>query len=117
MIERRTQRSDAPDVALTLLLESVARSRAIPALALVSESGRLLAGAGADLHALTAVASVAHGAAAGEDGIAWEAATGGEDLYARTVDVRGQRYLLASVGAPIRRARDAEASIRRILSA
>ena len=112
MLERRQNRSASRATALTLFLEQVGRESHLGAVALVSESGDLVARAG-DFRGRLA-ASVP-GAYAGDEPSSWETSTGGRDLYARRVDVQGTRFYLASVGSAVRHARRAEDGIRRIL--
>ncbi len=115
MLERRQNRSDSRPAALTLLLESLVRESDAGSAALVTGDGVLVAGAGAR-DSLGALAAAIPSAFAGDASSPWEAATGGRDLYARAVDVDGNRFYLASVGAPVRHARNAEDGIRRIYS-
>ena len=120
MLERRTRRSSLPREAVSLLLEAAATRSGAQATALADHHGLLVGGAGhaCDLEQLAALGT--HRARLGPDPSPsdefLETFTCGEDLYASPIGLGRDVYYLISLGARVRRHRDIEAGLLRILA-
>ncbi|MGD0679787.1 MAG: hypothetical protein ABSC94_30750 [Polyangiaceae bacterium] len=115
MNDRRIKRSVHRDEALQLLVESVADRSEVRALVLVEENGRVVAGIGRtnDLDGLALTArEVARGKASAER---VDAATGGEDVTARSVATRDGMFYFAAMGDRVKGVGDATRALQRIL--
>lgn len=118
--ERRKNRSEVPHEALALYLAAVAAKNSLKALALANEDGFLVAGIGGgyNLDWLAALAPIC--AAGGSMNAALETlvenVTGGEDLYASTVQIGSDTLYLTSVGARLSRQKEAAETLGRILA-
>jgi hypothetical protein len=116
MIERRTKRSRERDEALQFLVEAVADRSDVPALVLVDDAGRIVAGMGIpkDLIGLVRTArDVAWGHATAAD---VDAATGGRDVTTRSVATRDGMLYFAALGDRVTAVGDAVRAVQRILS-
>lgn len=118
--ERRKNRSEVPQEAISLFLEAIAARNSLKALALANEDGFLVAGAGRGcnlewLAALGPVCASPEGARAAITSLI-EDVTGGEDLFASAVTIAGQTLYLTSVGARVPRQKEAAETLQRILA-
>jgi hypothetical protein len=112
MIDRRVRRSSEPREALSIYLAAIARTQRLSALAVADGRGALVAGAGRDVHALAAATRDAcHGVERPE----LDRLMDGEDMYARSFYVDGERLHVGTLGAPVRPFRETARSIARIL--
>ena len=103
--ERRKNRSEVPQEAMSLFLEAIAARNSLKALTLANEDGFLVAGAGSGCNlARAAITSLV------------EDVTGGEDLFASAMTVAGQTLYLTSVGARVPRQKEAAETLQRILT-
>jgi hypothetical protein len=124
MQERRTKRSESPEEALRLFLQSVAARRGLAALALTNDEGLLIAGTAApaddldDLAWIGAVGCVCAvpGRRGPSLGSLVERVTGGRHLVAAEMVLRGERLYLTAVGGPLPAGREVTAGIERILA-
>jgi hypothetical protein len=93
MSERRTRRSEKTGQALNLFLESLRLKRGVPALALTTDDGLLVAAAGTgDLEWMGAI-----GAARRRRQVEWE----NRDLHVQKVEVNDLTLWLTSEGQPV----------------
>ena len=119
-MERRNNRSDLPHEAAAIYLQTVASTHGLPALAVANEDGLLVAGAGGSYHLpwLAALGSVCASRTARYPSLDTliHDVTGGKNLYATAFDVRGEKFYLTSIGAPVPAKDDAVAAIGRILA-
>jgi hypothetical protein len=116
MIERRTKRSAERDEALQFLVEAVADRSDVPALVLVDDAGRIVAGMGMpkDVVGLARTArEVAWGYATAVD---IDTATGGRDVTTRSVATRDGTLYFAALGDRVASVGDAVRAVQRILS-
>jgi hypothetical protein len=116
MIERRTKRSEERDEALQFLVEAVADRSDVPALVLLDDGGRIVAGMGmpGDLVGLVRTArDIAWGKASSAD---IDAATGGRDVTTRAVATRDGMLYFAALGDRVSAVGDAVRAVQRILS-
>lgn len=105
-MERRQHRSPYREEAVGLLLDTLRRREKLEAVALSTEDGLLIAGAGAvDLERMGALAPTSRGPT-----MAW----GERTVHVERFDMRGYWLYLASTGGQIGRATLAD--LRRILS-
>ncbi len=116
MQERRVRRNELPAAAAQLLIEALAARSLARAVALVDDTGHVLAGTGApaDLANLSRLAGPPERGEACAD---FDAITRDADLYMREVTVPGATLYLAALGTRMRRFHDAAAGVARILSA
>lgn len=118
--ERRTKRSDDPHEAAALFLAAATRrNRALLAVALADEDGRLVAGAGrGDLRGLAALGSAYAGCVTdnGFPETSLEEVTLGDDLYTSAITMYGETLYLASIGARFPRQKEAAETLCRILA-
>jgi hypothetical protein len=125
MHERRTNRSQSPYDAARLFLQSVMARRGLAALALTNDDGLLIAGAaapGTDLDDLAWIGAVGcvcalPGRRGPSLGSLVERITGGRQLTAAELVLRGERLYLTAVGGPLPPGREVVAGIERILAA
>jgi len=116
MMDRRSKRSAERVEALQYLVEAVADRSDVPALVLVDDSGRIVAGMGmpGDVVGLARAArDVAWGHATTAD---VDAATGGRDVTTRTVATREGMLYFAAIGDRVTAVGDAVRAVQRILS-
>ena len=114
--ERRQRRaSSAPD-ALRIYLETVAEARKLSAVVLCDDTGWVVGAARREVD-LPRLALLGRWCAEGFDASAEELdTTGGEDLYAHTLQIGSRRLFLTSLGARVPRVRDIAETAARILS-
>ncbi len=125
MHDRRTQRSEVPQEAVRLFLQSVAERHGLDALTLANEDGLLLAGAASsgrealDLDWIGAVGCLCavRGRRGPGLGTLVERVTGGAQLTAAEMVLRGERLYLTAVGGRIPAGSEVGAGIERILAA
>jgi hypothetical protein len=123
MHDRRRNRSETPEEAVRLFLHSVMARRGLAALALTNDDGLLIAGTsapGTDLDDLAWVGAVGCVCAVGGRrgpslGSLVERLTGGRQLAAAEMVLRGERLYLTAVGGPLPTGREVAAGIERIL--
>lgn len=117
--ERRKSRSESPLEAASLYLRAAVQGRQIHAVAIADEEGALVAAAGQgyDLQGLASLGSIYGG-----DGITHrfpeatvEDVAHGDDLYATALEVCGETFYVASIGARLPREGEAQAALQRIL--
>jgi hypothetical protein len=116
MMDRRSKRSAERTEALQFLVEAVADRSDVPALILVDDSGRIVAGMGMpkDVIGLARTArDVAWGHATAAD---VDAATGGRDVTTRSVATREGMLYFAAMGDRVSAVGDAVRAVQRILS-
>lgn len=120
--ERRQRRADSPAEALRLYLDAVAeRARGagqrLSALVVCDETGWLVGSLAQDHELdLPRVAAVGRWCAAGLGPLGDELeASGGEDLFAHPLPLRGRALTLTSVGARVKSVRAVAADVARIL--
>ncbi|MGO9839252.1 MAG: hypothetical protein ACLP1X_34150 [Polyangiaceae bacterium] len=116
MIERRAKRSAERDEALQFLVEAVADRSDVPALVLLDDGGRLVAGMGMpkDVVGLLRTArDIAWGQATAAD---VDEATGGRDVTTRSVATREGMLYFAALGDRVTAVGDAVRAVQRILS-
>jgi hypothetical protein len=116
MNERRRKRSEVRVEALQYLVETVADRSMVPALVLVDDAGRIVAGMGTpkDVAGLaTAARDVAWGRASASD---VDAATGRRDVTARALATREGMLYFAAVGDRMNAVGDAIRAVQRILA-
>jgi hypothetical protein len=116
MNERRTKRSGEREEALQFLVEAVADRSDVPALVLLDDAGRIVAGMGMpnDVLGLVRTArNVAWGHATAAD---IDAATGGRDVTTRSVATRQGTLYFAALGDRVTAVGDAVRAVQRILS-
>ncbi len=107
MVERRHRRSDRPEKAVQLYLEAVSAREGVPALALATAEGRLVAGTGAlDVEWMGTL-----GALSKRTRLDWD----GRRLFVQRLAVNDVPLYLTSADRPVRT--DAPATIQRILAA
>jgi hypothetical protein len=117
MTERRSKRSSERVEALQFLVEAVADRSNAPALVLVDDSGRIVAGMGMP----TEVAGLARAAR----DVAWgrsspqklESVTGGGDVTARSIATRDGMLYVAVLGDRMTAVGDAVRAVQRIVTA
>jgi hypothetical protein len=114
IMERRIKRSQQPEEAIQLLLESLADRSEARAVALVNTKKRVLAAAGkpwdiADLR------EVAEPVARGEDCRAIEKLDNATDVFSRPVTVGASTVYLAAMGTRMRRFGEAAIAVARIV--
>jgi hypothetical protein len=117
MYDRRFKRSNDRTEALQFLVESVADRSGVPALVLVDDGGRIVAGMGMpqDVAGLARTArDVAWGRASTTQ---IDAATRGRDVTARSVATHEGMLYFAALGEQMSGLGDATHAVRRILSA
>jgi hypothetical protein len=125
MQERRRNRSESPEEAARLFLQSIAARRGLAALALTNDDGLLIAAATApgtdidDLGWIGAVGSVCagRGRRGPSLGSLVERLTGGLHLAATEMVLRGERLYLTAVGGSVPSGREVVEGIERILAA
>jgi hypothetical protein len=116
MNDRRFKRSADPTEALQFLVESVADRSGAPALVLVDDDGRIVAGMGMPSEVM-GLARTARDVAWGRASAAQvDAATGGRDMTARSVATPGGMLYFAALGERMSGLGDAGHAVRRILS-
>jgi len=116
MTERRTKRSRVRGEALQFLVEALADRSHVPALVLLDDAGRIVAGMGTPDDVV--------GLVRGTRDIAWhratavdiDAATGGRDVTTRSVTTRNGVMRLAALGDRVTAVGDAVRAVQRILS-
>jgi hypothetical protein len=114
IMERRIKRSEQPEEAIQLLLESLADRSEARAVALVNGNKRILAAAGkpwdiADLR------EVAAPVARGEECRAIEKLDPSTDVFSRPVTVGASTVYLAAMGTRMRRFGEAAVAVSRIV--
>jgi hypothetical protein len=114
IMERRIKRSQQPEEAIQLLLESLADRSEARAVALVNTNKRVLAAAGqpwdiADLR------EVAEPVARGEESRAIEKLDKATDVFSRPVTVGASTVYLAAMGTRMRRFGEAAIAVARIV--
>jgi hypothetical protein len=117
MTERRSKRSSNRIEALQYLVEAIADRSAAPALVLVDDAGRIVAGMGMP-------AEVAGLARAARD-VAWgrsspsklDRTTGGRDVTARSIATREGMLYVAALGDRMTAVGDAIRAVQRIVAA
>jgi hypothetical protein len=114
IMERRIKRSEQPEEAIQLLLESLADRSEARAVALINTSKRVLAAAGqpwdiADLR------DVAEPVALGQDSRAIEKLDSTTDVFSRPVRVGASTVYLAAMGTRMRRFGEAAVAVARIV--
>jgi hypothetical protein len=114
IMERRMKRSEQPEEAIQLLLESLADRSEARAVALVNGKKRVLAAAGqpwdiADLR------EVAEPVALGEECRAIEKLDNATDVFSRPVTVGASTVYLAAMGTRMRRFGEAAIAVARIV--
>jgi hypothetical protein len=112
-MERRTRRSSDRLQALQHLVEAVARRSEVEAVALVNETGRVVAGVG-DAQRLESLGSLAMPMARGEFCADFEAATDGTDFFTREIELAQGSLFLAALGTRVRKMSDAAKAVARI---
>jgi hypothetical protein len=114
--ERRRLRSENPEMAAELYLQSLASRGQHTTLALADPDGLLLAATGPiDAEAVAAVAPLADSGSAVVDGLLG-LVTRGAPLHVWPVTVAGARCYLAAVGGAAATPIDAEAALNRIFA-
>ena len=124
MQDRRTHRSNTPQEAGRLFLQSLVARHGLEALVLSNEDGLLMlgatspAGASLNLDWIGAVGCVCSlpGRRGAPLGALVERATGGQPLEAAELMVRGERLYLAAVGGHLPPGPEVVAGIERILA-
>jgi len=116
--ERRKNRSDAVHESARLYLEGLVRRDCLKAVALATEDGFLVAGAGGeyDLDWLAALGSVCGSQVGVSDALQTLIAqvTHGDRFYTAALRVQGETFYLVSVGARVPRQMEATAALERI---
>jgi hypothetical protein len=115
MIERRTKRSAHREEALQYLVEAVADRSEVRAVALVDDSGRIVAGTGVASD-LVGLARIAGKIARAESCPELDAVTEGTDILVRAVWARGEPHYLAALGERVTRMVEAGRRAETILS-
>ncbi len=117
MTERRSKRSTDRTEALQYLVEAVADRSHAPALVLVDDSGRIVAGMGMPRE-VAGLASAARDVAWGRCSAAkLEHATGGGDVTARSITTRDGMLYVAALGDRMTAVGDAVRAVQRIVTA
>ena len=116
MIERRTKRSMEREEALQFLVETVADRSHVPALVLMDDAGRILAGMGIPKDVLGLVQTARAMAWGHFEATDIDAATGGRDVTTRPVATRDGMLYLAALGDRVTAVGDAVRAVQRILS-
>lgn len=121
MIERRTSRSPVPGEALRLYFQTLTERHHLAALTLANEDALLVAGAAAGstppLDLVTISALGCAGRQKAPLGGLVEQATGGRQLNAAEISIRGAKLYLAAVGGDLPASEDMRGAIERILDA
>ena len=116
MMERRSKRSGDRHEALQFLMEALAdRSPEVAAVALIDETGTIVAGTGMP-HELVGLAKIAAPLARGEHAPEFDEVTEGTDLLMRDFKVGDNAFVLAALGTRVRRMHDCVRGVGRILS-
>jgi hypothetical protein len=117
MDDRRYKRSEDRTEALQFLVESVADRNGAPAMVLVDDHGRIIAGMGMpeDVVGLARTARDVAWGRASEPQI--DAATQGRDVTARSIATREGMLYFAALGERMSGLGDASHAVRRILAA
>ena len=114
--ERRKSRSEVPNEAASLFLESMAVRNHLRALVLAGGDGLLMAGTrgGFDCDGLAAL-GVAHGNRMSVRRELADSILGGERMHTSSLDIGGQTFYLTSVGVRGLSPEEAGPALRRIL--
>ena len=116
MENRRTKRSTERDEALQYLMESLADRREVHAVALVDESGHIVAGMGMPSE-LAGLAKIARGGIRREPSDQFDEVTRGTDFFGKEIPLADGRVFLAALGTRVRKMSDAAVAIGRITRA
>lgn len=116
---RRRRRSTSTDEALSFYFEALAEREGLEAIALVDEQGELLWGGGTahGVYDLDEIGRAAALTVRGDEPDAIDTITQGNDFYACRIEAGGRSLVVTSLGKRVRRVRDAEKAVERILVA
>jgi hypothetical protein len=116
---RRRRRSTSSEEAISLYFEALAEREGLEAVALVDEQGNLIWGGGTaqGIYDLDEIGKAAALTVRGDEPEAIDTITQGNDFYACKISAGGRDLVVTSLGKRVRRVRDAEKAIERILVA
>ncbi|MEO8874617.1 MAG: hypothetical protein ABI461_03440 [Polyangiaceae bacterium] len=116
---RRRRRGASTEEALSFYFEALAEREGIEAVALVDEHGELLWGGGTahGVYDLDEIGKAAALTVSGNEPAALDDITQGNDFYACRIEAAGRSLVVTSLGKRVRRVRDAEKAVARILVA
>jgi hypothetical protein len=116
---RRRRRSTSSEEAISLYFEALAEREGLEAIALVDEQGNLIWGGGTaqGVYDLDEIGKAAALTVGGNEPDAIDTITQGNDFYACKIHAAGRSLVVTSLGKRVRRVRDAEKAIQRILVA
>ncbi len=115
---RRRRRSTSSEEAISLYFEALAEREGLEAVALVDEQGNLIWGGGTaqGIYDLDEIGKAAALTVNGSEPESIDSITQGNDFYACKIEAGGRSMVVTSLGKRVRRVRDAEKAITRILS-
>jgi hypothetical protein len=116
---RRRRRSTSSEEAISFYFEALAEREGLEAVALADEHGNLIWGGGTaqGIYDLDEIGKAAARTVRGDEPEGIESITQGNDFYACEISAAGRKMVVTSLGKRVRRVRDAEKAIQRILVA
>jgi hypothetical protein len=116
IVERRTKRSADREEALQFLVETVADRRGVPALVLIDEAGRIVAGTGMPREVVGLARAAREVARRRATPKTIDAATGGKDVSARTFATPDGMLTFAALSEQVTGLGEAVRAVKRILA-
>ena len=116
MDNRRTKRSTEREEALQYLMESLADSSEVHAVALVDGQGHIVAGMGMPTE-IAGLAKIARSGIRREPSDQFDEVTRGTDFFGREIPLADGPVFLAALGRRVRKMSDAVVAVERIVKA